>query len=56
MNGRTEPLRGERHPRARRRTKWSLWHRFVLLAGYAALLYGLIRGAVYILVLLEGIL
>lgn len=56
MSGRTEPLQSGRHLRTRRRRRWRLWHRFVLLVGYAALLYGLVRGAVYLLVLLEGIL
>lgn len=36
-----------------RKSRLSLWHRFVLLVGYAAIFYGLARGAVYVLVLLE---
>lgn len=42
------------HRRQYRRRRMSLWHKFVLLAGYATLAYGLIRGIVYVLVLLEG--
>ena len=42
-----------RKPR-RRSGRLSLWHRFVLLVGYAAILYAVVRGAVYVLVLLEG--
>lgn len=38
----------------RRSGRLSLWHRFVLLVGYAAILYAVVRGAVYVLVLLEG--
>ncbi len=34
--------------------RMSLWHRFVLLVGYAAILYALVRGVVYVLVVLEG--
>ncbi|MBQ9264655.1 MAG: hypothetical protein IJ189_10700 [Clostridia bacterium] len=45
--------RTDRHRRYRVR-RMSLWHRFVMLVGYAAILYGLIRGIVYVLVLLEG--
>jgi len=43
-------------PRKRsvRRSKLCLWHRFVLLVGYASLLYGAARGVVYLLVLLGG--
>ena len=43
-------------PRRRpvRRARLSLWHKFVLLVGYAALFYGAARGIVYLLVLLEG--
>ena len=43
-------------PRERRRAgrKLSLWHKFVLLVGYATLLYGLARGVIYLLVLLDG--
>ena len=38
----------------RERRGMSLWHRFVLLVGYAAILYALVRGVVYVLVVLEG--
>lgn len=41
--------------RSLRRAKLSLWHKFVLLVGYIALLYGAARGLIYLLVLLEGI-
>lgn len=41
--------------RGHRRARLSLWHRFVLLVGYAALIYGLIRGGIYVLVLLGGL-
>lgn len=40
--------------RSPRRAKLSRWHKFVLLVGYAALIYGFLRGAVYVLVLLGG--
>lgn len=40
--------------RSPRRVKLSRWHKFVLLVGYAALIYGFLRGAVYVLVLLGG--
>lgn len=40
--------------KAPRRARLSLWHKFVLLVGYAALLYGAARGVIYLLVLLEG--
>ena len=43
-----------RHRRYRMR-RLSLWHRFVLLVGYAAIAYALVRGIVYVLVLLEGV-
>lgn len=46
IEGRREKRRGGR---------MGLWHRFVLLVGYAALLYGLIRGVLYLLVLLGGL-
>ena len=42
-----------RKPR-RKSGRLSLWHRFVLLVGYAAILYAAVRGAVFVLVLLEG--
>ncbi len=32
-----------------------IWRRFVLTVGYAAILYLLARGVVYVLVLLEGL-
>lgn len=38
-----------------RRAKLSLWHKFVLLVGYGALIDGLIRGGIYVLVLLGGL-
>ena len=41
-----------RHRAARKRLSW--WNRFVLVVGYAAILYGVIRGVVYVLVLLGG--
>ena len=43
-------------PRRRwfRRRKLSLWHKFVLLVGYATLLYAAARGVIYLLVVLEG--
>ena len=41
-------------PKRVKRAKLSLWHRFVLLVGYAALLYALARGIIYVLVLLGG--
>ena len=37
----------------RRRAKLSRWHKFVLLIGYAALLYGAVRAVVYLLVLMN---
>ena len=40
--------------KASHRARLSLWHKFVLLVGYAALLYGAARGVIYLLVLLEG--
>lgn len=40
--------------RRQRRARLSLWNRFVLLIGYAALLYGLARAGIYVLVLLGG--
>lgn len=39
---------------ARRPKRLSLWHRFVLLIGYASLLYLLARGVIWVLVLLGG--
>lgn len=41
-------------PNRAKRAKLCLWHRFVLLVGYAALLYALARGIIYVLVLLGG--
>lgn len=38
----------------RRRARLSLWHKFVLLIGYATLLYALAQGVIYVLVLLGG--
>ena len=55
MTSMAEEIRRERGARReRRKPRLSLWSRFVMLAGYAAILYGLIRGAVYLLVLLES--
>ncbi|MBR1586316.1 MAG: hypothetical protein IJ662_12300 [Clostridia bacterium] len=54
MNTVTATQRREHHRRYRMR-RMSLWHKFVLLVGYATLAYGVIRGVVYVLVLLEGI-
>lgn len=34
--------------------KLSLWHKFVLVVGYAALLYGVATGVVYLMVWLEA--
>lgn len=42
-----------RHAKHKRR-HLSLWSRFVLLVGYATLLYGLARGVIWVLVLLGG--
>lgn len=55
MSSVTENVKREIPRRAKRRPRLSLWHRFVLLVGYAAIFYGLARGAVYVLVLLEGL-
>ena len=41
------------HAGRARRPRLSLWHRFVLLVGYGALLYGLARVVIYVLVFLE---
>lgn len=41
-----------RERRRRDRLRW--WNRFVLLIGYAAILYEVSRGVVYLLVLLGG--
>lgn len=43
-----------RKKKAAKRAKLSGWHKFVLLVGYATLLYSAARGVVYVLVLLEG--
>lgn len=43
-----------RKRKAVKRARLSTWHKFVLLVGYAAILYGAARGAIYLLVLLEG--
>ena len=49
MSNQSNVLRGRpRHARMSR------WNRFVLLVGYAALLYAAARGIVYLLVLLNG--
>lgn len=48
------PEMQDAQPRRRRRARLSLWNRFVLLVGYLALLYGLCRGIIYLLVLLNG--
>jgi len=40
--------------RRSRRPRIGLWHRFVLAVGYAAIGYGLVRGVLYVLVLLGG--
>lgn len=37
-----------------KRAKLCKWHKFVLLVGYATLLYGAARAVIYLLVLLEG--
>ena len=47
-------VRIENRREARGRKRMGLWHRFVLLVGYATILYALVRGVVYVLVLLEG--
>jgi hypothetical protein len=44
----------EERPIRRRGRRLSLWNRFVLLVGYLALTYGVCRGIVYLLVLLNG--
>ena len=43
-----------RRRRRRGRSKLRIWNGFVMIVGYAALLYGLARGVVYVLVLLGG--
>lgn len=50
-----KPMTSYSSPRAgrARRPRLSLWHRFVLLVGYGALLYGLARAVIYVLVFLE---
>ena len=48
-------VRIENRREARGRKRMGLWHRFVLLVGYAALLYGAIRGVLYLLVVLGGL-
>jgi hypothetical protein len=45
---------GEMKERSRGRGL-KIWHRFVLAMGYAAILYLLARGVVYVLVVLEGL-
>ena len=37
----------------RKRARWRVWNRIVLAIGYAAIAYHLVRGIVYLLVLLE---
>ena len=37
----------------RRQARWRVWNRIVLVIGYAALAYNLIRGILYLLVLAE---
>ena len=49
-----EPQRRGRRRRYRR-GGLHLWHKFVLLVGYAGILYWLARGVIYALALLEGI-
>ena len=46
----TTPRRGRY-----KRKKLCLWHKFVLLIGYLTLAYGLVRGVIYVLVQLGGI-
>lgn len=46
----TSPRRGRQ-----KRKKLCLWHKFVLLIGYLTLAYALVRGVIYVLVLLGGI-
>lgn len=50
-----ETRAGRMNRRRGRKPRFSLWRRFVMLVGYAAILYALIRGAVYLLVLLENL-
>ena len=38
----------------RKATRIKIWNRFVLLVGYATILYALARSVVYVLVLLGG--
>lgn len=55
MSSWAAPQEGKRRKEKRvRRARLSGWHKFVLLVGYAALLYGAARGVIYLLVLLEG--
>ena len=56
MTSTAEEIRAGRMNRRRgRKPRFSLWRRFVMLVGYAAILYALIRGEVYLLVLLENL-
>ena len=45
---------GRERRRPCRACRLSLWHRFVLLVGYAAIAYGVIRDILYVLVRLGG--
>ncbi len=38
---------------SRRRARWRIWHRIVLAIGYAAIVYRLAQGLVYLLVMAE---
>ena len=47
--------RWDKHPEKKKRHgRLSLWHKFVLLVGYAALIYGVFKGVLYILIWLEA--
>ena len=42
------------HREKRRRPRFRWWNRFVMLVGYAAILYETARGIIYLLVLIGG--
>ena len=47
------PYRPDSRRQRRRRARWRIWNRIVLVIGYAAIAYELVRGVIYLLVLAQ---
>ena len=46
-----EPFHVTSRREQRRRARWRVWNRIVMIIGYGTIVYSLIRGLIYLLVL-----